>query len=73
MPAINRMRRSTASKSVSEAVPSSTTSTGQFVEAGKLPPWEVAELAAPPKYNLRNAFRVTGAGAIILGGAIKQR
>src|SRR5215207_7154424 len=42
----------------------------QFVEAGELPPWEVAELSAPPKYNLRNALRVTGAGAIILGGAI---
>jgi Mn2+/Fe2+ NRAMP family transporter len=51
-------------------VPGSTASTGRFVEAGKLPAWEVAELSAPPKYNLRNAFRVTGAGAIILGGAI---
>ncbi len=40
------------------------------IAAGKLPPWEVAELDAPPKYNLRNAVRVTGAGAIILGGAI---
>lgn len=44
--------------------------TGRFVEAGQLPPWEIAELPAPPPYNLKNAVRVAGAGAIILGGAI---
>lgn len=44
--------------------------TPRFVQAGELPAWEVAQLAAPPKYTLRNALRVTGAGAIILGGAI---
>ena len=43
---------------------------GRLIQAGELPAWEVAELTAPPKYNLRNALRVTGAGAIILGGAI---
>ena len=43
---------------------------GRLVQAGELPAWEVAELAAPPPYSLRNALRVTGAGAIILGGAI---
>src|SRR4030095_14970280 len=42
----------------------------QVVEAGRLPPWEVAKLPAPPPYSLRNAVRVTGAGAIILGISI---
>jgi hypothetical protein len=43
---------------------------GRVVEAGKLPPWTVAELPAPPPYSLKNALRVTGAGAIILGLSI---
>ncbi len=45
-------------------------SAGRFVEAGGLPPWEVADLPTPPPYNLRNALRIAGAGAIILGAAI---
>lgn len=48
----------------------STPGAGRYVEAGKLPPWEVTELPTPPPYNFRNAVKVTGAGAIILGGAI---
>jgi hypothetical protein len=43
---------------------------GQGVEAGSLPPWGVGDLPAPPTYTLKNAFRVTGAGAIILGISI---
>src|SRR5262249_17645122 len=43
---------------------------GRLVEAGQLPPWEKADLPAPPPYNLRNALRVTGAGAIVLGISI---
>src|SRR5437867_11245264 len=43
---------------------------GRLVEAGSLPPWEMADLPAPPPYNLKNALRVTGAGAIILGISI---
>ena len=35
-----------------------------------LPPWGVAELPAPPPYSLKNALRVAGAGAIILGVSI---
>ena len=46
------------------------TVSGRLVEAGSLPPWGVAELPAPPPYNLKNALRVTGAGAIILGISI---
>jgi len=45
-------------------------SAGRQVEAGQLPPWGVGELEAPPPYSLKNAVRVAGAGAIILGGAI---
>jgi hypothetical protein len=48
----------------------SESSAGRVVQAGQLPPWEVAELPAPPPYSFRNALRVAGAGAIILGGAI---
>ena len=51
--------------------PGSIPSTGRVIEAGKLPPWEeVTELPAPPSYSLKNAVRVAGAGAIVLGGAI---
>jgi hypothetical protein len=45
-------------------------SAGRLIEAGGLPPWGVAELSAPPPYSLKNALRVAGAGAIVLGGAI---
>ena len=51
--------------------PGSIPSTGRVIQAGKLPPWEeLTELPAPPPYSLKNAFRVAGAGAIVLGGAI---
>src|SRR5881296_1552230 len=43
---------------------------GKVVEAGSLPPWGVGDLPAPPPYTLKNALRVTGAGAIILGISI---
>lgn len=43
---------------------------GRVVEAGRLPPWEVAKLPAPPPYSLKSALRVTGAAAIILGISI---
>ena len=36
---------------------------GKVVEAGSLPPWGVGDLPAPPPYTLKNALRVTGAGA----------
>src|SRR5256885_6646 len=42
----------------------------RLVPAGSLPPWEVASLPAPPPYTVKNALRVTGAGAIILGISI---
>lgn len=42
----------------------------RVVEAGQLPAWEVADLPAPPPYSPRNALRVAGAGAIILGISI---
>jgi len=45
-------------------------STSRLVQAGSLPPWEVADLPAPPPYSVKNALRVTGAGAIILGISI---
>src|SRR5215218_689551 len=40
------------------------------VEAGTLPPWHVREMPAPPPYSPRNALRIAGAGAIILGVSI---
>src|SRR3712207_4652796 len=40
------------------------------VEAGTLPPWRVAEMPAPPPYSPRNALRIAGTGAIILGVSI---
>src|SRR5215210_6203244 len=43
---------------------------GRLVEAGNLPPWEVAELPAPPPYSAKNALRIAGTGAIILGISI---
>ena len=45
-------------------------SAGKLVEAGDLPPWQVAELPAPPPYSPRNALRIAGTGAIILGISI---
>ena len=41
-----------------------------FVAAGKLPPWEIADLPAPPAWGLVNLFRVIGPGAILLGTTI---
>ena len=46
------------------------TSTGRTVQAGSLPPWEVADLPAPPPYSRKNGLKIAGAGAIILGAAI---
>jgi len=43
---------------------------GVATEGGKLAPWGVADLPAPPAYSIKNAIRIAGAGAIILGGAI---
>lgn len=40
------------------------------VQAGSLPPWGVAEMPAPPPYSVKNALRVAGSGAIILGISI---
>jgi hypothetical protein len=40
------------------------------VAAGKLPPWEIADLPAPPAWGLVNVFRVIGPGAILLGTTI---
>src|SRR6188508_1454162 len=42
----------------------------RVVEAGSLPPWNVAEMPAPPAYSPRNALRIAGTGAIILGVSI---
>jgi uncharacterized protein YhhL (DUF1145 family) len=46
------------------------TSSGRTIQAGQLPPWEIADLTPPPPYSMKNAVRVAGAGAIVLGGAI---
>ncbi|HWP45720.1 MAG TPA: Nramp family divalent metal transporter [Candidatus Limnocylindrales bacterium] len=40
------------------------------VEAGELPPYEVAELPAPPPFGLKGILEVIGPGAIILGASI---
>ena len=40
------------------------------VPAGKLPPWQLADLPAPPGRSLGNVFRTIGPGAILLGTAI---
>jgi hypothetical protein len=50
------------------ATPASTA--GRLVEAGTLPPWGVAELPAPPPFSPKNALRIAGTGAIILGISI---
>src|SRR5512132_1872450 len=57
-----RMTQQSVSVSGSEAA--------RRVDAGYLPAWEVAELQAPPPYSVRNALRVAGTGAIILGISI---
>ena len=38
--------------------------------SGELPPWEVAELPAPPPFGFRNAMRVIGPGAIMAATSI---
>ena len=40
------------------------------VPAGKLPPWQQADLPAPPEKRLGDVFRTIGPGAIMLGAAI---
>ncbi|MBW3625529.1 MAG: Nramp family divalent metal transporter, partial [Armatimonadetes bacterium] len=40
------------------------------IDPGCLPSWGAAELPAPPPYNVRNALRLIGPGAIALGMAI---
>lgn len=40
------------------------------VEAGTLPPWNVADMPAPLPFSPRNGLRIAGAGAIILGVSI---
>ena len=37
---------------------------------GELPPWEVAELPAPPPFGLRNLIKVIGPGAIMAATSI---
>ncbi len=37
---------------------------------GKLPPWELAELPAPPPFGFRNLMRVIGPGAILAATSI---
>ncbi len=38
--------------------------------ADKLPPWEEADLPAPPPVNFRNKLRMAGPGAILLAASI---
>ena len=38
--------------------------------SGDLPPWEIADLPAPPQFNLRNILTTIGPGAILLGTSI---
>lgn len=40
------------------------------VQAGKLPPWQLAELPAPPNKGFANVFRTIGPGAVMLSAAI---
>jgi hypothetical protein len=53
-----------------QSVPLPVSQTERHVDAGALPAWEVADLPAPPPYSPRNALRVAGTGAIILGISI---
>ncbi len=43
---------------------------GEAMGSGKLPAWGLADMPAPPPFSVRNAIKIAGAGAIILGGAI---
>src|SRR5918993_787905 len=43
---------------------------GRPIEAGQLPPWNVAEMPAPLPFSPKNGLRIAGAGAIILGVSI---
>jgi hypothetical protein len=63
-------RRAKEDSMAKEAVPAATTTPARVVEAGRLPAWEVADLPAPPPYSVKNALKVAGAGAIILGISI---
>ena len=38
--------------------------------SGELPPWEVADLPAPPPFNMRNMMKVIGPGAIMAATSI---
>jgi Mn2+/Fe2+ NRAMP family transporter len=60
------------SKSGSPKISSSQTSSSSITakSAGNLPPWEVADLAEPPKFTLGNIFKTIGPGAILLGTSI---
>ncbi|URD51968.1 Nramp family divalent metal transporter [Chroococcidiopsis sp. CCNUC1] len=40
------------------------------ISAGELPPWEVADLPAPPPFSFNNAIALIGPGAILLGTSI---
>ena len=46
------------------------TTSARTVSGGKLPPWEVGDLPAPPKFNLGSIFSTIGPGAILLGTSI---
>ncbi|MBI4550773.1 MAG: Nramp family divalent metal transporter [Candidatus Latescibacteria bacterium] len=43
---------------------------GATVEAGRLPPWTVAPLPAPPRFTLKSALAVMGPGVIMLSASI---
>src|SRR5215216_2966635 len=53
-----------------EAVLKPGVAVGRAVAAGKLEPWGVADLPAPPRFSAGNALRIAGAGAILLGVSI---
>lgn len=54
-----------------EAVLKPSTAVGpRVLDGGKLEPWGVAELPAPPRFSSGNALRIAGAGAILLGVSI---
>jgi hypothetical protein len=40
------------------------------IDHGELPPWEVAELPAPPPFNARNLFKIIGPGAVMAATSI---
>src|SRR5512139_3428064 len=45
-------------------------SSGTPPDHGALPPWEMAELSAPPPFSLRNLMRVLGPGAILAATSV---